>query len=472
MFLQFDGYSISSWIVLIHPPRRTTLWFQIAWPVLLFVVAGSLGLAAWLQAAAQRESHAVFKALARTNADFIRDAHLPESEQMMGYLGRLLNLQAFLARGQAELLPLPEGDLVHFQTELRQLQTASGVVQLGSRYEAIAAQVDEGRRLILVRHSEPALAFVGRRETAVVLGAFWLFSVALAWAITRGVVRPLRLLAERLPSIEHDAEAALPGAERSDEIGQVARAYLAARSQLAEERARREKAERQALLGRMATGLAHEIHNPLAAIRLHAELLQSATPDELEPTLRESVPVLLDETVRIEGLVNQWMFLARPEPPRVSLVRLADVVSTVIRSQQAVAAHAGIRLAVDVSPEFETDADARRLGQAVSNVVINAIQAMRRTGSLSITAAAVDGSVCLIFRDTGPGFSSEALARYRELFFSQREGGMGIGLSVSAEILEAHGGKLDVTNAPGGGAIVTFSLPAAHPAKLQASPTL
>ena len=441
------------------PPRRTTLWLQIAWPFLLFVVAGSLALAAWLQSAAQRESAAIFAALARANADFIRSAHLPESEQMMGYLGRMLNMQAFLIRGNAEPIPALSENLEPFREELKHLPSRMDVIRLGAHYEAIAAQVDPQRFLVLVRPAEPVLAFAGRRESAIVLGAFWLFSVALAWAITRGVVLPLRLLAARLPTIERDAEAVLPGAERSDEIGQVARAYLSARSQLAEERLRREKAERHAILGRMATGLAHEIHNPLTAIRLHAELLQSASPDEVSQMMEESLPVLLNETQRIEGLVNQWMFLARPEPPRISPVDLRDVVGSVVRSQSAVAAHAGVKIVSDVTVGSFVEADVRRLSQAVTNIVVNAIQAMRRSGMLSISSLREDRWLRLIFHDSGTGFSDEALAHYRELFFSQREGGMGIGLSVSAEIVEAHGGQLSVANAPEGGAVVTVSLP-------------
>ncbi len=269
--------------------QRTSLWLRIAGPFSLFVVAGSLALAGWLQAAARWESEAVFTALARTNADFVRTAHLPESEQMMGYLGRLLNMRAFLVRDGGEITPIPEGKLGAVRGALGSVRPEDGIVRLGGKFEAIAASVEGNLRLILVRPAEPALAFVSRRETALVLGAFWFLSVALAWAITRGVVRPLRMLARRLPTIEHDAEGTLPGAERSDEIGQLARAYLAARSQLAEERERREKAERVThLLGRMATGLAHEIHNPLSAIRLHAQLLESASALETKAALQRS----------------------------------------------------------------------------------------------------------------------------------------------------------------------------------------
>ncbi len=430
-------------------------------PFLVFVAAGSLALAAWLQNAALRESHAVFAALLRTNADFIRNAHLPASEQMMSYLGRLLNMRAFLIRGQNEILPKPDPEIEPMWGALLAVKANAEATPLGHGFEAISAPVDGNLRLALVRPVEPALSFISHRETFVVLGVFWVISVALAWAIGDGVVRPLRLLAARLPTIESDAEAVLPGAERSDEIGQLARAYLAARTQLAEERLRREKAERQALLGRMATGLAHEIHNPLSAIRMHAQLLHSAAPAELAATAEESLPTLIEETVRIEGLVNQWMFLARPEPPSMSPVNLAEFVAAVARSHQPAARHAGVRILIETTERLPAVADARRLQQAMANIVLNGIQAMQREGVLTISAMRDGVTTRLAFRDTGSGFSKVALERYRELFFSQKEGGMGIGLSVAAEILEAHGGRLEVANGADGGAVVTMVLPTA-----------
>ena len=87
---------------------------------------------------------------------------------------------------------------------------------------------------------------------------------------------------------------------------------------------------------------------------------------------------------------------------------------------------------------------------------------MARGGRLTIGGAREGGTIKVWFRDSGPGFSKEALGRGRELFFSEKEGGMGVGLTVTAEIIEAHGGQLELANAPDGGAIVTMALPAAN----------
>ncbi len=453
----------------------SSLWLRFALPILLFVVAGSTVLALWLHASARRESRHVFATLARTNADFIKSTRLPANERVADYLSRVLNMRVFFRhrawevsaggggaiglRKSLETVPPITGALERHRLLLQNLNPQLGIVRAGAEFEAIAVPLENDLTLLLVRPVEPAWAFLLRPATLFLLGAFWLFSIGLAWVLARGFVRPLRLLADRLPHIEDDPEAALPGAERDDEIGQLARAYLATRNQLADERSRRAQIERLAILGRMATGLAHEIHNPLAAIRMHAQLIESSTNGELAGTARESLPVLLGEASKIEGLVQQWMFLARPQPPQTAPADLGEIVATVVRALSPQAAHAAVRIVNEVPPGLHARVDVRRLSQTIGNIASNAIQAMSGGGTVTIRGER-DTSVRLIFRDTGPGFSANALAHYADLFFSTKEGGMGIGLSVSAEILKAHGGTLTVANAPEGGALVTLELPA------------
>src|SRR5271155_2991104 len=92
---------------IMFPPRPQRLWLSIAWPFLLFVIAGSVALVLWMQTASRRQENAVFTALARANANFLGEAHLPETPQMMDDLSRLLNMQAFL-RIDGALMPASE----------------------------------------------------------------------------------------------------------------------------------------------------------------------------------------------------------------------------------------------------------------------------------------------------------------------------------------------------------------------------
>jgi signal transduction histidine kinase len=148
------------------------------------------------------------------------------------------------------------------------------------------------------------------------------------------------------------------------------------------------------------------------------------------------------------------MFLARPDPPRKTEVALADLLDQTVRLLTPAAQHARVRIVVDADRADHLQADARRLCQAFHNIILNAIQAMSTGGTLSITARGhtVD------FADTGPGFSRTALARWAQMLYSEKEGGMGIGLSMAQEVVRAHGGRLTVANRPEGGALVRIEL--------------
>ncbi|MCX7886671.1 MAG: ATP-binding protein, partial [Verrucomicrobiae bacterium] len=258
------------------------------------------------------------------------------------------------------------------------------VVAPDRRFEAVTVPVRTGVEMTLIRR-RPSLLL--RPLTAVALAAFWGLSLALAWAIV------------------------VP--------------YL--------------KAQRLAMLGQMATSLAHEIQNPVAAIRLHAQLAGNKT--------------ILGEATAIENLVNQWMFLAKPQPPQRQAVALDSVLGDAIAALTPMAEHAKVRILFE-SGGATVEADGRRLAQAFRNLIVNAIQAMPSGGTLTVRAK----GRCVVFSDTGPGFSRTALAKCPAMFYSEREGGMGIGLAVANEIVKAHGGTLKIGNRPEGGAQVTIEL--------------
>ena len=484
---------------------RHSLAFRLATVFLGFVVAGSLGVVAWLHYEETHESQAAFLAVARSNAHFVRSQHLPPSERTASALGEVLGMEAFFLHSDDPMSATSDSFLARMGSwEGKALSEAisspAGVVRARHGAESVKIPIDGQVNLLLLRLEPVAEAF-WRARTFAVLGAFWLLSLALAWALAGGIVRPLRSLAQRLPRIAEDDAGPPPEAARPDDIGQLARAYLDTRTALADERRARLQAERLATLGRMATGLAHEINNPVAAIKLHAQLLEAGIAEI--PALgsqagdgTDSLAIILAENAKIEALVNQWMFLARPQPPQTSPCDPAELIANALRIHAPAAAHARVKFVNETHPGTHIAADARRLGQAIGNVIVNAIQAMSADGgTLTIRSRRSDESgspgerptpnadalaqyagvpplnsqrstLNLYFADTGPGFSAAALARHSELFFSEKEGGMGIGLSVTAEILRAHGGELRVENSAEG-AVVTFILPLASDDKSQ-----
>ena len=379
----------------------------------VFVVLGSLILVGWMHVQGRKDSRRAFENQAQANARFVEESGFPLKGRLERELSEVLNMEVTFAES-------PES-------------------QLAAGFEQVQVELAGGGWMVFVRSQEGFWQQFWRRSMWVPLGLFWGLCLVLAWAISRRVVRPLVALSERIPAIEA-GEGNIPEVGRADEIGHLART-------LVNERERREAAERLALLGKMATGLAHEIKNPVAAIQMHAQLLGDHGG--------ESAEMIIEEGRRIEGLVNQWLFLAKPEPPQMRDQDLGVCLAGVLDSVAPLADHAGVRIVRDFEREacrLEIDAD--RMAQVFRNLAMNAIHAMPGGGELRVQIE--DRSV--IFSDTGGGFSEEALARWGELFFSTKEGGMGIGLSVAAEIVRAHGGELEVANGERGAEVsVIFS---------------
>jgi signal transduction histidine kinase len=214
-----------------------------------------------------------------------------------------------------------------------------------------------------------------------------------------------------------------------------------------------------ALLGRVATGLAHEIKNPLASIQLHTQLMDATL---LDRESAQSLKHVQEEAQVIEGLVNQWLYLTRPTPPKKQPLKITDVLHETLATLKAQTDHANVAIeSVIEQPSTIVLGDRTRLQQAFRNIILNATQAMPLGGKLRIKLAASNTHAQLIFHDSGQGFSAAALAHGASLFFSEKEGGMGVGLNVVQEILTAHQGSLNLSNHPEGGASVTLEIPLA-----------
>jgi signal transduction histidine kinase len=426
------------------------LSWRIGLPFALFVLAGSVALVVLIGLNLANDERVRFEQLARTNADFINRVKLPPSPRMSQELTQVLGVSVFFRKDHV-LTPEPLWLVSMYKVPGL---PADGKCHVLGTLEAVIVPLDSGYELVLVRHNflfRSAASWV--RPVLPVLGLFWLLALFVAWLVSRSLVRPLQHLAAKLPEIEKTDPVDLPEVERKDEIGDVARAFVRTREALQTERAERERAEKLAVLGRMTAALAHEIQNPVAAIKMHAQLWDGDGGGTAQ--------VIEHEASRIEGLVNQWMFLSKPQPPAMSEVDVPALLAEVVKLHQAQLDHTEVNVSLQAERPLHVQGDAKRLAQVFSNLLVNAIQAMPRGGQLTITCEPTASGVKVIVTDTGRGFSDEALSRFSEFFFSEKEGGMGIGLSVASEIVKAHGGDLRVANEPVGGARVTMTLPSA-----------
>lgn len=232
--------------------------------------------------------------------------------------------------------------------------------------------------------------------------------------------------------------------------------YLAERLRLtggqlvvAEQRA--EQAERLAALGRLATGLAHEIRNPLGSISGSIQLLR--TSPELSDEDRELCDIIQREAGRLDDLVSDMMHLAKRREPDPAPMDLAASVREVV----ALAGRSG-RGASDVSVRYDgaeqliRDADAAQFRQLVWNLVRNAVQASSAGSTVSVTLVDDERGARLSVADEGPGIDEEARARLFDAFFTTRSKGTGVGLAVVKQIADEHGFAIRVNSEHGRGA--------------------
>lgn len=441
-------------------PRRWHLSLAARYAAVMagFVVVGSLLLLAWLNYSQEHEAVAVFAHVARNDADFVRRLNLPRSPRLARDLSQLLRSEIYfreLATGKAEP-PLPEAEAAL----LADAEADGEILPLPGGRQALVLPLDARHEMVFIQSATGRMALLWQPSTAYALLAFWLFAGVFGWVLGHQVLRPVRRLTHGLGAFFQNQSPALPGTDRPDEIGELARTLAQAREELHEERLRREQSERLALLGRVAAGLAHEIRNPLASIQLHAQLMDS---ESLDPEGRSSLQHLLAEIRVIEGLVSQWLYLARPAPPRRQALDLVPMLEETVEMLKPQARHADVELVLTVD-NLEKEAaptvsgDRQRLQQVFRNLILNGVQAMPSGGKLEVKVTVKDACVILTFSDEGAGFSREALERGKDLFFTEKEGGMGVGLNVATEIISAHGGEIWLKNRPHGGAVVEIRL--------------
>jgi PAS domain S-box-containing protein len=237
-----------------------------------------------------------------------------------------------------------------------------------------------------------------------------------------------------------------------------------------EEAARQHQAElthvlRVTSMGEMAAGLAHEINQPLTAIANYAQgsvRRLRANPPQVEPVLAV-IDHIAAEALRAGEIIRRLRSLIRKEAPRQDWVDLNEVVAEVMRLLEPETRQHGVT--VRVHPEVRLPAllaDRIQIEQVILNLVRNAVDAMceelgRR--ELDIRTAVGDDLVEVSVRDTGPGLPAALVDRIFDPFFSTKPTGLGMGLSISRTIIEAHQGRLWATAPAGGGAMFHFTLP-------------
>ena len=228
--------------------------------------------------------------------------------------------------------------------------------------------------------------------------------------------------------------------------------------------------QKLAALGRLTSGVTHEVKNPLNAMRIHLELLrarlaQAGQPPPLE--IAENIDVIAHEIQRLDRVVQGFLRFVRPQDLRLAPVDVNAVLSDVARVARPEAARAGVEIVLEPGRGLpRVTADSGLIAQASANLVSNAIQAMPGGGTLVVASrrAAPDG-VEIRVADQGMGIAPENLEKIFRLYYTTKAGGSGIGLAMVYRIVQMHDGRVDVESTVGKGTTVMLTLPAAPDAR-------
>jgi signal transduction histidine kinase len=215
--------------------------------------------------------------------------------------------------------------------------------------------------------------------------------------------------------------------------------------------------DRSRALEGMAARLAHEVKNPLAAIKgLSTHMARNAA----DPKTAERLAIVAAEADRLQSIVEGFLSFSRGlDDLNVAPVKPHEVARELGVLLETRAEEAGVQLVVSGDEALVLDADARKLRQALLNLVLNAIQASPRGSAVRVAVASVCEGVRITVRDDGVGMTPEVLDRIRKPYFTTKEGGTGLGLAVARGLVEQHGGALDLKSSPGKGTTVTLTLP-------------
>jgi signal transduction histidine kinase len=291
--------------------------------------------------------------------------------------------------------------------------------------------------------------------------------VGIAFWITRSVQRDVSTIQHRLEELERDLNEPPRGEASAAELQTILRGIdklgISLQQKIAEERRLVEQLhhkERLASLGQVAAGVAHELRNPLATIRLRAQMsLRGKDADQLD----RSAKLILEETDRLNSVLDRLLYFAKPIRLQLQGFDPGQMCRELLSVLQPEAERSSITLTYEESTPGIITGDPWKLRQVVENLVRNAVESFEGIDTtpkqIVISAHATLDHVALTVQDNGAGLPPEIAARVFDPFFTTKARGTGLGLSIAKEIVRAHRGNLELKALPGRGTLAEVILP-------------
>jgi signal transduction histidine kinase len=317
----------------------------------------------------------------------------------------------------------------------------------------------------LATNTKQALEEIDRTKYILYLlvGFGPLVSIVLGFTLVSGLANPVSTLLGSTKKLQGgDLDHRVVGLKH--EFREVGNAFNEMAADLKEHMLKMQRAEQMAVLGELSAALAHEIKNPLAGIKVAMRVLE----DEADLSAEDQAVVrkVGDEVTRLETLMKSFLHFARPSKTKPVSVDINAVLDNTLgfymekirRTAQAID---GVQIEKKLGSLPPTMADPAQLQQVFLNLVINAIDAMPEGGTLIVQTGLEDstGMIKVEVTDTGTGIDEDHVAEIFKPFFTTKHGGTGLGLAVSRQLVEQHGGSIIGANSADGGTVFTVRLP-------------
>jgi two-component system nitrogen regulation sensor histidine kinase NtrY len=376
------------------------------------------------------------------------------------------------AAGAAALAPLVEQvrrsgqefqGVIHWTTDSADAETFHAMPLTGPNQQLMG--------VLLVGSSRRPLIELQRQvvSAAMLVGGAGILVAVLAslWFAAR-VTRPVESLAEAARRVACGDLGAKVEVQSSDELGELAAAFNRMTEDLVQQKERTLQAERVAAWRELARRLAHELKNPLFPLQVTVENLIRAkkkAPGMFEEVFQEGTSTLLAEISNLKTIIGRFSEFSKMPQPQRRATQVNDVVQSVLRVFQAqlqengkIAVHS--QLQADL-PEISADPDL--LHRALSNLVLNAIDAMAQGGELTIRTQTCGDGVELSVTDTGSGLTPEECGRLFTPYYSTKQHGTGLGLAIVQSVVSDHGGRISVASTKEKGTTFRIELPRGAP---------
>ncbi len=326
-----------------------------------------------------------------------------------------------------------------------------GYIHIGMKFDDFAALLRSNNYKRLI-------------ATTIVFAAGIIFAIFLS----NKYVMPINRLARATQRIAAGDLKEIAEVQSNDEIGELTRNFNEMVKGLRENKMLEEKlrrAEHLSRIGHLASGIAHEIRNPLNFINLSIDHLKSGyrlKDQKKQEEFENIISNIKGEIHRLNSMINNFLEYGRPIKLKMERAFIGDIIKEVISLAEHRIHEQGIELKMNFSEHLpQTYFDRQQIKACLMNIILNAIQAMPDGGKLGVSAALCNSAVIIRIEDSGDGISEEDIRRIFEPYFTTKVAGIGLGLAITKRIIEGHNGRIDIKSSLRQGTAVSVELPAA-----------